>query len=491
MDIEIITMNKLRNLSDNEFMVIGAAQSHLIDFQIATNPKYSPNWHHRRIATELEHIEKFGDCDYKILLVFEPPRHGKSQQISIDFPAWYLGRNPTKEVITASYSGDLAQDFGGKTREKVMSAEYQHIFPSVSLRADEKSRGKWRTLEGGSYTAVGVGGPITGRGANILLIDDPIKNSEEARSEVYRDKIWEWFTSTAFTRLEPNGVVIIIMTRWHIDDLAGHIINDPSLSELCKIISLPAIAMVDGKHRKAGEPLWHDKYPLSALAEIKGIIGPYDWAALYMGSPIITENQEFKPEWKRRVTETEVSLMNCRRFLTIDTAMSKSAEADFTGFCDNSVNREKFWHLRAWRMKIGPEELINAIFSLHENNKYEKIGIEKTAYLDGLKPYLDSEQRKRGKFLPIVELHHNQAAKELRIRGLIPLYASGSVFHVDGQCDALEEEQLGFPLGVHDDVLDATAYQLQIAINEKPSLSSFKPVWSEYNKKIKSARDFI
>lgn len=464
-------------------MAISQARKSLIDFEIATNPRYEPNWHHERIARELEHIEAFGDRDYKILLVFQPPRHGKSQQISIDFPAWYLGRNPQKEIITASYSADLAQDFGGKTREKVMGDAFRHIFPEVTLRDDEKARGKWRTEQGGSYTAVGVGGPMTGRGANVVLIDDPVKNSEEARSEVYRDKTWDWFTSTAFTRLEPKGVAIVVMTRWHIDDLAGRIAAHPELSKMCKIVSLPAIANKNGAHRKAGEPLWQAKYPLGALEDIKKAVGPYDWAALYMGSPILSENQEFKPDWNRRIADAEVSMMNCRRFLTVDTAMSKRAEADFTGLCDNSVNREKFWHLRAWRMKVGPEELIDAIFALHEKNKYEKIGIEKTAYLHGLKPYMDSEQRKRQKFLPIVELDHGQQAKELRIRGLIPLYASGSVFHVDGQCAALEEEQQGFPLGVHDDVLDATAYQLQIAINEPVGLSSFKPVWSGYNKR--------
>lgn len=382
---------------------------------------------------------------------------------SIDFPAWYLGRNPDKEIITASYSADLAQDFGGKTREKVNSDAFKLVFPDVTLKEDEKARGRWRTDQGGSYIAVGVGGPMTGRGANIMLIDDPIKNREEANSEVYREKTWDWFTSTAFTRLEPKGVVIVIMTRWHMDDLAGRIQAHPELSKRTKIIRFSAIAEQDGPYRKAGMPLWPSRFDLKELHEKKDAVGPYDWNALYMGLPILTENQEFKPQWYRNITEAEVVAMNCRRFLTIDTAMSKKAQADYTGFVDNRVNSQNFWNLKAWRLKLGPEELVDALFSLHTSNRYEAIGIEKTTYTYGLKPYLDSEQRKRGIFLPIVELAHNQTAKEVRIRGLIPRYSSGSVYHIAGECKSLEDEQANFPVGVHDDTLDACAYQLQIA----------------------------
>jgi hypothetical protein len=437
-------------------MVINQARNNLIDFEIATNPQYIPNWHHDKIAEELEHIEKYGDRDYKILLVSVPPRHGKSQQCSIDFPAWYLGRNPNKEIIIASYSGELAQDFGGKTREKVDGQEYKLIFPEVILKEDEKARGRWRTNKNGSYMAVGVGGPITGRGADILLIDDPIKNREEAESEVIRNKIWDWFTSTAFTRLSPKGVVIIIMTRWHMDDLVGRVLNHSELSKRTKIIKFEAISPV-------GDILWKERYDYNALMEIKNAVGPYDWASLYQGSPILTENQEFNPLWLRKIPEMVVNSMNVRRFLTIDTAMSKKAQADFTGFCDNRVNEQNYWHLKAWQMKIGPEELVDTIFNLHQSNRYETIGIEKTTYTEGLKPYLDAEQRRRNKFLPIVELSHSQISKEIRIRGLIPRYATGSIFHIEGQCKDLEEQMANFPVGVHDDVLDALAYQLQIA----------------------------
>ena len=438
------------------------AREYLVDFQIATNPLYEPNWHHEKIARELEHIAKHCDRDYKILIVTVPPRHGKSQQCSIDFPAWFLGNDPTKEIIMASYSAELAETFGGKTRDKVDSLEYKVIFPGVRLREDEKARGRWTTNKGGGYVSAGVGGAITGRGANILFIDDPVKNREEAESEVYQEKTWEWFTSTAFTRLSPNGVVVLIMTRWHMRDLAGRLMDDPDLAEMTKILKFPAIALKGGSMRKEGEALWPTRYTLEALNKTKMAVGPYDWSALYQCSPVLTEKQEFKPDWYKEISEEAVNSKQTNNFLTVDTAMSKRTQADYCGFCDNSVDKENFWNFKAWRSRLGPEELVDNLFALHERRHYTAIGIEKTTYTDGLKPFLDSEQRKRGRFLPIVELHHSMTSKEIRIRGLIPRYASGSIRHIKDQCDALVEEQMQFPNGLHDDVLDAAAYQLQL-----------------------------
>jgi len=447
-------------------MVCCGAKNDLINFSIATSPDYDPNWHHEVVAKELHHIEQYGDRDYKILMVFQPPRHGKSQQCSIDFPAWYLGRNPDKEIITSSYSADLAIDFGSKTRTKVQSAQYRAIF-DVELRQDQQAKAKWSTKQGGSYTSVGVGGPITGRGANIAIVDDPIKNREESESQVYRNKTWEWFTSTLFTRLEPNGVVVLIVTRWHVDDLAGRILNDDALAKRCKVISFPALALDQESHRNKGQELWPDRFGYSALKEIKQTIGPYDWASLYQQTPILSENQEFNPEWYKYRTEEHVNQLRTRKFLTIDTAVSQKASADYTGFCDNSVDREGFWNIQAGRFRLSPPELVDFIFTRHKERQYEAIGIEKTVFLDGLKPYLDEEMRRRDIYLPIVELKHNQTSKEIRIRGLIPRYASGSIFHIEHQCKELEEEQMSFPMGLHDDTLDATAYMIQLVENKK------------------------
>ena len=469
-------MNNL-NLSPKEFSMIAEqrAKEHLIDFSILTNPKYKPNWHHNVIADELEKIEKYGDKFFKILLLFVPPRNGKSQEATINFPAWYLGRNPEKEVITSSYSAELALDFGSKTRSLVDSETYKRIF-NLNLKADERAKAKWITEKGGSYTSVGIGGAITGRGANVFIIDDPLKNREDAESKVIRDKQWDWFTSTAYTRLEPNGVVIVILTRWHLDDLAGRILTHPELSKICKVINFPAIALQDEQYRKKGEPLWPEKYSLEVLEQIKSTIGIYDWSALYQQNPVLTENQEFKQEWFNYRTREEVQRLNTRNYLTIDTAMSEKTSADYTGFCENYVDRENKWNLSAYRMRFNPKDLIDYIFTLHEKRNFEKIGIEKTAFTVGLKSFLDEEMRKRNKFLPIVELLHNQTQKETRIRGLIPRYNSLSVYHLQGECVDLENELLTFPRALNDDISDATAYQLQIAESNN---SDFQKIMAE------------
>jgi len=453
-------MTEPKNTLSKKQAVKISCKNKLIGFCVFTNKLYQPAWIHEKIAEQLEKVES---GEIKRLMLFVPPRYGKSELGSINFPAWYLGKHPEKEIIVASYSADLAQDFGYKTRNLVNSQEYQEIF-ECRLRDDSQSKAKWLTQSGGGYTAVGVGGAITGRGADILLIDDPFKNREEAESQLIRDKIWNWYTSTAYTRLEKDAKIVLITTRWHKEDLAGHLLRaQQEGGEKWEVVDFPAIAERDEEFRKIGEALWPEKYNLAVLLNIKKTIGTYDWFALYQQHPIATENQEFKPHYFKEREQVEVDRLNTRRFLTIDTAISKQASSDYTGLCDNSVDTANFWNLKAWRIKASPLELIDILFTLHNNRRYEKIGIEKTIYLQTLKPFLDEEQRKRNKFLPIVELYHKYQQKELRIRGLLPRYESGSIYHIKGECRDLEEELLNFPQAINDDVSDATAYQLQIA----------------------------
>jgi len=435
----------------------------LIDFCILTNPKYKPNWHHKIIADELEKLER-NEAEWKVLILMLPPRSGKSELSSINFPAWYLGRNPDKEIITASYSGDLATDFGSKTRDLISSDEYKFIFPEVTLKEDEQSKAKWRTSHGGSYISTGIGGAITGRGANCLLIDDPIKNKEEAESKLVRDKQWDWFTSTAYTRLHPNGKVVLILTRWHLDDLAGRIMQNPELASRTKVISFSAIAEADEKFRKSGDVLWPERYSLEDVLSIKNSIGVSNFASLYQQKPILSENQEFKQAWISSVEWEDTLNRKTRNFMTIDTAISKRASSDFTGITCNFVDIDNKWNIKTYQRKLDPKELIDFMFDLNDRDGYEKIGIEKTIYLDAIKPFLDDEMRKRNKFLNIIPLEHNQVAKETRIRGLIPRYESKSIVHIKDLCEGLEEELLTFPKGSHDDVLDSLAYQVQLAV---------------------------
>jgi hypothetical protein len=445
---------------ENEKQIIlrESARRYFDAFCLLAHKDYEINWHHQEI---IEHLEKVESGEVKRLIILVPPRHGKSLLSSILFPAWYLGRNPDHEVIVSSYSAELASNFGVKTRDIVNSEFYRFVF-GHKIREDIGAKSRWQ-LNGhrGGYTAVGLGGSITGRGANLLVIDDPVKNREEAESQLYREKVWDYYTSTLYTRLEKDGKIVIIITRWHYDDLVGRILKEQSGN--WTVLKLPAVAESDEDYRKLGEPLWASKYSINDLLEIKETIGLYNWSSLYQQSPLISEGQEFKPEFIKTRKWEEVKALETLRFLTVDTAMSKKDSAHYTAFIRNYVDRENKWNIAALRKRVSPTELVDTIFNLYHIDKFDKIGIEKTQYVVGLKPYIDDEMRKRNVFLPIVELEHRQVNKEVRIRGLIPRYESGSIYHIEGECKDLEEELFSFPVGMYNDTIDALSYQLQIA----------------------------
>lgn len=416
------------------------------------------NWHHELLASKLEGVD---NGTIKRLMVFMPPRHGKSELCSIQFPAWAMGRNKDRNIIQASYSADLAHDFGRQTRNLVDSQEFKRVFPKVSLSEDSQSKGKWNTNGRGAYNAVGVGGAITGKGADIMIIDDPIKNRQDADSSVYREMVWGWYRSTARTRLSPDGAIIVIMTRWHEDDLAGRLLQqDP---EGWEVINLPAISVSDEPNRQIGEALWDGHYGLDKLEAIKRDVGSYEWSALYQQRPIDDESREFKKDWIREIDEESLYAMETARYMSVDTAISATEGADNTGIVINFVNNANKWHLISHRLKINATELISLLFTFYQKYHLDGIGIEKTIYLQAIKPFLDEEQRRRNIFLPIMELEHKGVNKNVRIRMLIPRYETGSVYHVKGQCAELEDEMLSFPKGIHDDVIDACAYLTQMS----------------------------
>ena len=461
-------MEKVQSNAKQELAKRELAKRRLIDFVKYNFPGYQVNWHHKILAEKLEAVER---GEIKRLIVMMPPRHGKSELGSIQFPSWFIGRNPTKEIIAVSYSSELATDFGRKTRNLVRTSESKDIF-DTTLAEDSKSVGKWHTEQGGSYIAVGVGGAITGKGADILLIDDPIKNREDAESDIVRAKQWSWYTSTAYTRLSPTGAVVLILTHWHDADLAGRLLDDEDGDEW-EVIKFPALATDDEKYRTKGEPLWPTRYTLKKLLNVKRVIGSYDWASLYQQDPIDPELQEFKQEWFRSRSWEEVEKLNTRNFLTVDTAISQKASADYTAMVMNFVDTENKWNIRTWRGRISPGFLINMLFDLQKQYNFEKIGIEKGIYLDSIKEFLEEEMRKRNIFLRIEELFHQNTKKEIRIRGLIPRYENNSVYHIEGQTKDLEDELIRFPKSTHDDLSDALAYQLQIA--ERPYADDFVP----------------
>ena len=470
-------------MTDEEVQaILTMARFDLIDFSIATNPKYEPVWFHEIIADKLMAVER---GEIKRLMIFLPPRHGKSQLTSINFPAWYLGRNPEKEIITASYSGELAQDFGYKTRDLVSSQEYQAIF-ETRLKEDSKSKAKWLTDKNGSYTSVGVGGAVTGRGANIILIDDPLKNREEANSATIRNKIRSWFQSTAYTRLEKNGAIILIMTRWHLDDLAGIILEESE--ELWEVVDFPAIAIKNEKYRKIGDPLWKEKYDIEALTTIRQNIGVMEWSALYQQNPIPQENQAFKKEFFKYFEEDELKGKFFRYYITVDLAISEKNDADNTVILvvGKEPSTPNWYIIEKIVGKLTPLDLIDSLFSLYLKYRPVKIGIETVAYQKAILYFLMEEMKKRQVYLPIVELKTGSKKddKELRICGLIPYFRTGVIFQRKSDFD-MEEELLTFPVGKHDDIIDALAYIPQIleTTNYHHNESMFEKKMREKNRK--------
>ena len=757
----------------------------LIDFAVIIDKKYKVNWHHELIADKLQQAYEKVLSGKRARIILElPPRHGKSNLATIKFPAYVLGKNPDFPVIVTSYSQDLSTDFGLATRDIMNSSNYQGLF-DTRLRADTQAKARWLTKEGGGYVACGIGGPISGRGFKIGIIDDPIKNREEADSEVIREKHWKWYRSTFLTREEGNGAIIVIMcmtgdtnvamadgsfkmlrdivvgdyvlswkgglqvkskvlnklcqgkddiieiktgnnsvkanarhpfltedgwketgkivigdrlvvsgkekhskrtinkdeawllgfmfgdgwvtrnkklnegkyrteslvtcacygvresvnnkvlwhfykifgcrpkktkygyyrteiakvgrwflshgltgkaktkrlpiwlfgenftnrlsflkgfvaadghidksgrtiinlhnkwliedirklargcgfkptnvyscereyqpphsprpimaigynvqwskkrsneefylnrvrsinkvgkevvydlqientkcfiadgvvshnTRWHDDDLVGRILESDKNHEW-EVIKFPAIAEQDEEFRKKGEALWSWRFPLDILERRKKDLGPYEFSALYQQDPVDIESREFKKEWFHPRKFEEVLKLNTRRFITIDPAWAMRDKSDFIGITINYVDTENVWNLRSFRVKMNSMELINLMFTLTKEINPEKIGIEEGAYKSAIKPFLDEEMKKRNTFFTLTELKHKQQEKNLRIRGLIPRYSSGGIYHIENECGDLEGELLRFPKGVNDDVADSLAYQLQIA----------------------------
>ncbi len=432
------------------------ARRHYRHFIRRIHPEYQDGWHIDVIADALSRVER---GELKRLIITTPPRHMKSENSSVLFPAWFLGRRSDKEVMTCSYALELAQEFSRKCRDVVRCDAFTSVFPDFALADDSQAKTKWNTTAGGGYSAMGVGGASTGRGADLLIIDDFLKNREEAESKTVKDSLWSWYQSTAFTRLSPDGAIIIVATRWAQDDLIGRILAQPDHG--FTVIHLPALATDDDEHRKRGEALWPERWPIERIEDIRHTLSAYEFSALYQGNPLASEHQEFKREWFKSVSEPERNdYAAC--YLAVDTAMSKKDSADYTAYAMCFVTKDNRWIVKTWHARHDPLELIDTLFGVWAKYRPVKMGIERTAYTDGIKPFLDAEMRKRDQFLPIVELQHGGTAKETRIRSLLPRYQSGAIRHVEGWSRELEDEALTFPRGLHDDVLDATAYLSQL-----------------------------
>lgn len=439
-----------------------------VDLAVHDTKDSSNEYVYAKHLEELNHkLIDVADGKIKRLAVFMPPRHGKSELISKYFPAWYLGTNPDKRVILCSYEADFAAGWGQKVRDLIQ--EYNYIY-GVSINDGSAARNRWDLAgnSGGMVTA-GVGGPITGKGASILIIDDPVKNAEQANSPTYREKAKDWYRSTAYTRLEPNGAVVVIQTRWHEDDLGGWLLSESD--EDWDVLSLPAI-------NEEGEPLWPDRFNLERLLEIKKELGSYWFSAMYQQNPQPTEGGLLKRNWIRYYDKLPGSASNHVTYTGWDLAISQKETADYT--CSCTIRRDNntgLLYVVDWtRDHLTFPEQQQAVINQQQRWNSDLIGIENVAYQDAL------PQSLKNHMLPIKGVKPTRD-KVTKIISTYTLFEQGLV-HLPNNHPLLgefENEYAYFPTGKHDDMLDATEMALALAMQGTNPYTSDGPAYEFSN----------
>lgn len=340
-DIEARLIAAERGLADTRRRL---SRRRLLRFTTDTHHDYRTNWHHELLAARLEQVAS-GEIDR--LIVAMPPRHGKSELASRRFPAWVLGRNPHEQIIACSYSADLAASLNRDVQRVMASPVYEDRFPATRLsssnvvtRADVPALRNSRVFEivghRGYYLCAGVGGPITGRGMTLGIIDDPVKNREEANSPTIREKVWSWYTSTFLTRAETDCRIVLIMTRWHEDDLVGRVLRQAKeTGEHWHVLSLPAILdcpPCDGDPRQLGDALWPSKYDVEKLERRRKAITEFEWLSLYQQRPTPVGGGIFRRHWWRHAAERERPMKWDHVWQTWDLGFKKSGRSRVAGF---------------------------------------------------------------------------------------------------------------------------------------------------------------
>lgn len=435
----------------------------LLPFVERFNPDYSAGWVHKDICRRLEQFSKdVVEKKSPRLMLFMPPRHGKSTLASIAFPAWHLGRNPDHEFISCSYSGSLAMGFSRKVRQLLRETSYKTAF-KTRLDPDSQSAEAWLTTHGGGFVAAGVGGGITGKGAHVLVIDDPVKNREDAESQNNRDSNWDWYTSTAYTRLAPGGGVLVILTRWHDDDLAGRLLKASTEGgDAWEVVRYPAIAEEDESFRDAGEALHPERYDVESLTRIQKAVGPRDWSALYQQNPVADDGDYFSREMIRYYDRDEVDTDRMRFYCAWDLAIGKRDRNDYTvGMVAGIDEYDQLFIVDVVRGRFDGFELVEQILDLYEVWRPSIIGIEKGHIEMALGPFLEKRVRERGLHEAYFkDLKTGRRDKEARARAIQGRMQQGMVFLPRDEVftGPLVAELLRFPNGVHDDQVDALAW---------------------------------
>jgi predicted phage terminase large subunit-like protein len=433
--------------------LLALAHQDLACYGMALWPRFEMAHHHQQIISQLESVERGRESR---VIICMPPRHGKSLITSTLFPAWYLGRHPDHHVIFATYGQELSDDFGRRVRNLLADSLHQAIFRDCRLSEDSAAAHRFNTTRGGAFFAVGRGGPVTGRGAHLLIIDDPLKDYEEASSETIRRSLHEWYRSVAYTRLMPGGRIVLIQTRWHDDDLAGRLLRE-KLGERWELLSMPAIAESDDAFRKEGEPLWPERFPLSQLEQIRAAIGSRAWASLYQQRPSAATGAVFKRVWWQFYRPPLHGPFN-RIVQSWDTAFKKGTENDFSVCTTWAVTDNGYYLLHLWRGRAEFPELKRVMISLSEQWKPMAILVEDRASGQSL-----IQELKTSTALPIIPVKVD-TDKQTRAQAVTPLMEAGKIFLPEPESapwvSDFVEEMACFPNGVYDDVVDSTTQAL-------------------------------
>lgn len=439
------------------------SRKRLLPFVEKFNPDYNAGWVHKDVCKRLEQFSRdVVDQKSPRLMLFMPPRHGKSTLASVSFPAWHLGRNPEHEFISCSYSGSLAMGFSRKVRQVLREPAYKAVF-KTRLDPDSQSAEAWLTTAGGGFVAAGVGGGITGKGAHVLVIDDPVKNREDAESQNNRDANWDWYTSTAYTRLAPGGGVLVILTRWHDDDLAGRLLKSALQGgDEWEVVRYPAIAEEDEEFRKAGEALHPERYSVEALRRIEKAVGPRDWSALYQQNPVADDGQYFTRSMVNYYDPEDIDEDAMRYYCAWDLAIGKNDRNDYSVGVVVGINEnDDMFVMDVVRGRFDGFELVERILDLYEQWKPSIIGIEKGHIEMALGPFLEKRVRERGLFEAYFkDLKTGRRDKEARARAIQGRMQQGKVYFPRDAAFSgpLIAELLRFPNGTHDDQVDALSW---------------------------------
>ena len=444
-DVQKEYMKMAIKLSEKEKQI--KVQDDFLTFVKHVWPEFIEGKHHKKIADKFNKLAK---GEIKRLIINMPPRHTKSEFASFLLPAWMVGRKPDLKIIQSTHTTELAIRFGRKAKTLIDSPEYQQMF-KTTLREDSQAAGKWETSQGGEYYAAGVGSAITGRGADLLIIDDP-HSEQDALNMASMERAYEWYTSGPRQRLQPGGAIVVVMTRWNMKDLTGMLLKSQKELKADKwhLIEFPAIL-------PSGKPVWPEYWKKDELEGVKASISIGKWNAQWMQNPTAEEGSLIKREWWK-VWEKDTMPPLEHVIQSYDTAFLKKESADYSAittwgvFRPNEDSPPNLILLDAVKDRLEFPELRKKAMEQYRYWNPETVIIESKA--SGLP--LTYELRKMG--IPVINFTPSRGNdKHARVNACAPIFESGQIWAPDMKfAEEVVEECASFPYGDHDDLVDST-----------------------------------